>query len=136
MERAFIQTLGVYDSCVAGYLAGVLADFAHVDRVHKIKDLAGRRLDEVADMLLHADVRLEATSFNREREVHKHIGDFTLFWAGVYPEALPRMRAQCPTRPPAGLRPAGQEQLRHCRHARLRGVPCRSARFEKDLRRV
>ena len=93
VERAFVQTLGVYDSCVAGYLAGVLADFAHVDRVHKIKDLTGRRLDEVADMLLHADVRLEATSFNREREVHKHIGDFTLFWAGVYPEALPRMRA-------------------------------------------
>ena len=94
VERAFIQTLGVYDSCVAGYLAGVLADFAHVDQVHKIKDLSGRSLDEVADMLLHADVRLEATSFNREREVHKHIGDFTLFWAGLYPEALPRMQSQ------------------------------------------
>ena len=22
------------------------------------------------------------------REVHRHIGDFTLFWTGVYPEAL------------------------------------------------
>ena len=22
------------------------------------------------------------------RELHQHIGDFTLFWAGVYPEAL------------------------------------------------
>ncbi len=43
-------------------------------------------------MLLQADVRLGANSFNREREVHKHIGDFTLFWAGVYPDALPRLQ--------------------------------------------
>jgi hypothetical protein len=26
------------------------------------------------------------------REVHRHIGDFTLFWTGVYPEALPRLQ--------------------------------------------
>ena len=94
VERAFIQTLGVYESSVADYLADILADFAHMKQVHKIKDLQGRPLDEVADMLVHADVRLQATSFNREREVHKHIGDFTLFWAGIYPESLPRMQAQ------------------------------------------
>ncbi len=94
VERAFIQTLGVYEASVADYLATVLADFAHVRQMHKIKDLEGRPLEEVAEMLLHADVRLQATSFNREREVHKHIGDFTLFWAGVYPESLPRMQAQ------------------------------------------
>lgn len=94
VERAFIQTLGVYESSVADYLTDILADFAHMKQVHKIKDLQGRPLDEVADMLLHADVRLQATSFNREREVHKHIGDFTLFWAGIYPESLPRMQAQ------------------------------------------
>ncbi len=88
VERAFLQTLGVYESHVADYLADVLTDFAHMQQVYKIKDLSGRTLHEVADMLLHADVRLEATSFNREREVHKHIGDFTLFWAGLYPENL------------------------------------------------
>ena len=94
VERAFLQTLGVYESHVADYLADVLADFAHMQQVYKIKDLSGKTLHEVADMLLHADVRLEAASFNREREVHKHIGDFTLFWAGIYPEALPRLQAQ------------------------------------------
>ena len=93
VERAFIQTLGVYESHVADYLADVLADFAHMQQVCKIRDLSGRPLEEVADMLLQADVRLAATSFNREREVHKHIGDFTLFWAGLYPEALPRLQA-------------------------------------------
>jgi hypothetical protein len=27
------------------------------------------------------------------REYHRHIGDFTLFWTGVFPEALNRMRS-------------------------------------------
>jgi hypothetical protein len=69
-------------------------DFAHFRQVYKIKDLEGRPLEEVADMLLQADVRLLATSFNREREVHKHIGDFTMFWAGIYPESLPALQSR------------------------------------------
>src|SRR5262249_41349961 len=44
-------------------------------------------------MLVEGDVQLNATSFDREREVHKHIGDFTLFWTGVYPEMLRYFRA-------------------------------------------
>src|SRR5262249_9132072 len=27
------------------------------------------------------------------REVHRHIGDFTLFWTGVYPEMLRKLRS-------------------------------------------
>ena len=27
------------------------------------------------------------------REVHRHIGDYTLFWTGVYPEAIQRLQA-------------------------------------------
>jgi hypothetical protein len=27
------------------------------------------------------------------REVHRHIGDFTLFWTGVYPEVLKKLRS-------------------------------------------
>ena len=94
VERAFIQTLGVYESHVADYLATVLADFAQMSQVNKIRDLTGRPLEEVAEMLLEADVRFAATSFSREREVHKHIGDCTLFWAGLYPEALSRLQGQ------------------------------------------
>ena len=47
VERAFIQTLGVYESHVADYLADVLADFAHMQQVCKIRDLSGRPLEEV-----------------------------------------------------------------------------------------
>ena len=28
------------------------------------------------------------------REVHRQIGDYTLFWAGLYPESLERVRKQ------------------------------------------
>lgn len=94
VERTFMQDLGVYEPDVADYLADMLTNFAHMRRVYKITDLQGKSLEEVADMLVQADVRLAATSFNREREVHKHIGDFTLFWSGVYPEALLQLRSQ------------------------------------------
>ena len=93
VERAFLCGLGLHDSAVNAYLAHVLVDFTHMRRLYKVRDLSGRPLSEVADMLLEADIRLNATSFNREREVHKHIGDFTLFWTGIFPDALPRMQS-------------------------------------------
>jgi hypothetical protein len=27
------------------------------------------------------------------REIHRHIGDFTLYWSGVFPEALARLKS-------------------------------------------
>ena len=92
VERAFLNRLGVFDSAVTTYLADVLTDFSHMQNVYKIRNLSSKPLEEIADMLLESDVRLNATSFNREREVHKHIGDFALFWTGVFPDALPRMQ--------------------------------------------
>ena len=29
-----------------------------------------------------------------KREVHRHIGDYTLFWSGLYPEALRQMQSR------------------------------------------
>jgi len=43
-------------------------------------------------MLLESNPLLEAPSFDREREVRKHIGDFTLFFVGLFPEAVNRWR--------------------------------------------
>lgn len=94
VERAFLQKLGVYEPGVTDYLADVLTDFAHVNHLHKVKTWAGKPLEEVADMLLEADPKLSVGGLNREREIHRHIGDFTLFWAGVYPEALPQLQSQ------------------------------------------
>lgn len=93
VERAFALSLRWDDRQVMRYLTNLLTEFAHIDSLYRLRDLRGRPLQEVAEMLYYADIRLGAQSFYQEREVHRHIGDFTLFWTGVYPEALPRLRA-------------------------------------------
>ena len=95
VERTFYRRLGIGEPEISRYVANVLVDFSHRDNVFRIRDARGCRLEEVAEMLVEGDVALNATSFDREREVHKHIGDFSLFWTGVYPEALRIFRASC-----------------------------------------
>lgn len=93
VERTFATSLRLNDKEVIRYLGGLLLSFAHMSNVYRLQDINGRPLEEVGDMLYYADLRLGANSFSQEREVHKHIGDYTLFWTGVYPEAIPKMRA-------------------------------------------
>jgi hypothetical protein len=93
VERAFRSQLGLNRPELANYLGDVLVDFTHRDNIYRLRDARGKRLEEVAEMMVEGDVSLNATSFEREREVHKHIGDFTLFWTGVYPEMLRYFRA-------------------------------------------
>jgi hypothetical protein len=90
-EQTFLSTLGMADPNLVDYLSELLSRFVHVDSVFRMRNAAGRRLEEVADMMLEADA-LPAQGRTR-REVHRHIGDFTLFWTGVYPEALKRLRS-------------------------------------------
>lgn len=92
-HRNFTAHLGWPDTEVIGYLTEVLVDFAHVDRLYRIRDARGRRVEEVAEMLAEGDLMHRADSFERERTVHKHIGDYTLFMAGVFPEFVRRLRA-------------------------------------------
>jgi hypothetical protein len=87
-EHAFEVRLGVADPPLVDYLAELLARFVRTDAVYSYRNLAGRRLEEVADLLSEAEARIGEA----RRDIHRHIGDFTLFWTGVYPEALPRMR--------------------------------------------
>jgi hypothetical protein len=72
----------------------VLCEFIHVDNLYKIKDASGRTLEDIADLLSEGDVLLNAQSFSREFQVHKYIGDYTLFMLGMFPEALSRKRGK------------------------------------------
>jgi len=83
-EHTFLTELGLADPPLVDYLSDLLARFARYDAIYRLRDLAGRRLEEVAQMMVEAQERVGEA----RREVHRHIGDFTLFWAGVYPEAL------------------------------------------------
>ncbi|HUK55241.1 MAG TPA: hypothetical protein VLY20_01120 [Nitrospiria bacterium] len=91
-ERTFSQKLRWPDPPVVHYVSNLLLDFTHVDHLYRIRNAKGKRLEEVAGMLLEADLLLNAGSFEREREVHRHIGDFTLFMVGIFPEFLKRIK--------------------------------------------
>jgi hypothetical protein len=91
-QRNFTANLGWPDAEVIGYLTEVLVDFIHVDRLYKIRDMRGRRVEEVAEMLAEGDLLHRADSLERERTVHKHIGDYTLFMTGVFPEFVRRLQ--------------------------------------------
>jgi len=81
------------DRDVAQYVANILLDFVRTDQLYHIHDARGKRLEEVGEMLTESNPLLDGASFDREREVRKHIGDFTLFLTGMFPEyvaTLPR----------------------------------------------
>jgi hypothetical protein len=80
---------------VADYIEEqILCEFINVDNLYKIKNASGRSLEDIADMLSEGDVLLKAQSFSREFQVHKHIGDYTLFMLGIFPEALSRKKGK------------------------------------------
>lgn len=90
-EQTFMTTLGVADPRLTDYLSELLSRFVHIDAVYRLANAKGRRLEEVAEMMIEAEA-MPAEGRTR-REVYRHIGDFTLFWTGVYPEALQRLRS-------------------------------------------
>jgi hypothetical protein len=88
-EHTFEVDLGVADPPLIEYLVELLLRFIRMESIFKIRDTVGRRLEDVAEMMMEAEQRQASP----QREIYRHIGDFTLFWTGVYPEALSRLKA-------------------------------------------
>lgn len=93
VEHAFYADMGLCDPDITGYLSALLVEFVHMDRIFSLCDAAGRRIEELADMATETTLTPALPSSDRNRLVHKHIGDFTLFWTGVYPEGLRHLRS-------------------------------------------
>jgi hypothetical protein len=91
-EHAFLSHLGVADPPLIDYLSALLTRFVHNDDVYRLRGSAGRPLTELAEMVIEAE-RLPAGGVTR-REYYRHIGDFALFWTGLYPEAIERQRVR------------------------------------------
>lgn len=85
-ESTFLTELGVIDPPMVDYISDLLVRFVRSDVVHRIRSVSGRPVLTLTEMAAEAAHRLG----DAKREIHRHIGDFTLFWAGVYPEALRR----------------------------------------------
>ncbi len=87
-EYAFQTRVGLADPPLVEYLTDLLTRFVRLDTLISLRSLAGQPLNEIAEMLLEADARVG----DARRQAYRHIGDFTLFWTGVYPEALQRLQ--------------------------------------------
>lgn len=83
-EDTFESQLGLVDPPLVDYVTDLLVRFVRSDGVFRLRSLAGRPLIEIVDMMREADQRIGEA----RREVYRHIGDFTLFWTGVYPERV------------------------------------------------
>ena len=88
-EAAFEIELGVADPPVVDYMADLLLRFLHTDEFRRFRCPTGELLTSVVGLLAEADEREGAS----RRDLLRHIGDVTLFWTGVYPEALPMVQA-------------------------------------------
>ena len=89
----FALEIGIRNPEVVGYVAHLLTEFCDVEQLTKIRNAAGRPLADVGEMLLESDpIYGPAPSFDRERQVRKHIGDYSLFFAGMFPKSINRFR--------------------------------------------
>ncbi len=74
---------------MASYMADLLTDFSESERIYALRDMCGRPVKDLDGMLTAADpVHGTAMSFDAERVARKHIGDYALFFTGMYPEAM------------------------------------------------
>ncbi|WP_165067227.1 hypothetical protein [Paludisphaera rhizosphaerae] len=87
-ESTFMTELGMGDPSLVGYVSNLLASFTPTQALGRIRDRQGRPLLEVARILAEAE---SAEDEERRGECHRHVGDFTLFWTGLYPDALRRL---------------------------------------------
>jgi hypothetical protein len=91
--RHYAEQIGIRDPQIVNYVSHLLAEFCEVEQLFKIRNTTGQPLTDVGEMLLESDpVFGPAPSFDRERQVRKHIGDYTLFFTGMFPESINHFR--------------------------------------------
>jgi len=80
------------DAKLRRYLAEeLLTRFLHVDQLYRLRDARGRPLTDVAEMLLEGEGS-GVSSELRALSLQRHVGDYTLFILGLFPESLQRLR--------------------------------------------
>jgi len=88
VRNSYEGKLGLHDPDVTGYVARLLCEFSDARNLYQVRDEAGHPIEELEEMMRAADPVLGAApSFDAERALRKHIGDFALFVGGMYPEA-------------------------------------------------
>jgi hypothetical protein len=89
VRNSYEGKLGLNDPQVTSYVAHLLCEFSEADNLYQVRDETGHPIDGLTEMISASDpVNGSAPSFDAERALRKHIGDYALFVAGMYPEAM------------------------------------------------
>ncbi|MCD0459434.1 hypothetical protein [Roseiconus lacunae] len=83
-EFIFHTKLGVADVQLVDYVSDLMLRFVRSDALYSLRQNDGMRTKHLIQMITEADRRIGLA----KREVYRHVGDFTLFWSGMYPESL------------------------------------------------
>jgi hypothetical protein len=84
VRQSFWQ-LGIHDATVASYVADVLSDFARADNLYRIRSRAGKRVENVVEMLgSESNAKTDEVDLLRERSLRKYVGDYALFMSGIF----------------------------------------------------
>jgi hypothetical protein len=86
---------------ITSYVSRMLCDFTDANNLLRLRDSKGRPIERLEEMVRASDpIHGTARSFIAERSIRKYIGDYTLFLAGMCPEAIesdPSNSSQKPT---------------------------------------
>jgi hypothetical protein len=80
LTRASLDHLDLKDDEIALYLADMLVRFVRTDHLYQLKNAAGETLVHLVDMPLEVN----ESSGHNNREVRRHIGDYSLFLLGIF----------------------------------------------------
>ena len=77
VEHVFLIDLGVPDTKLIDYIVDLLIRFMRIEAMYKVGNYKFKKITEMFD--IDGDIAVP------HRDIHKHIGDFALFWNGFYP---------------------------------------------------
>ena len=88
VRECFRDVLPKGSEDISSYVADMLTEFSSTDKLYPLTDAEGKPVRDLDALLLAADpIHGTAASFDAERRMRKHIGDYLLFSAGMAPRS-------------------------------------------------
>lgn len=91
MDRALAQS-SLPDQDILLYLSDLLVEFIYIENLYRLRNEKGQRLEYLVDMLQRA----EEVERQEKKSYYKHIGDYSLFILGMFPEHVSGGRRMIP----------------------------------------
>jgi hypothetical protein len=81
VQRAF-RELGLAGPPIVEDIGAMLADFADVNHLYRLRSIEGKRVDSLVSLMLELPGAGARTQL--ERDLRRYIGDYTLFMSGIF----------------------------------------------------